>query len=191
MRRARWQAESSSSAPARGSGAIERVRSSRQFCRARILVPRPRLHLMRFHGVLAPHAELRALVIPAAPDGGADRASVCTSLEPGCDHGQTWRMSSDRHIPIRTGWLAEPTCAAASKYGRGSHIVRLDTCTSPTRSRSTFPTARQLAAADPNGSTETVKSCAAPGRSRTEKGCLNFLSPRDGRLSSPMHRSSP
>jgi hypothetical protein len=30
------------------------------------LVPRPRLHLIRFHGVLAPHAKLRAAVVPRA-----------------------------------------------------------------------------------------------------------------------------
>jgi len=30
------------------------------------LVPRPRLHLIRFHGVLAPHAKLRAAIIPQA-----------------------------------------------------------------------------------------------------------------------------
>ncbi len=28
------------------------------------LVPRPRLHLIRFHGVLAPNAKLRAQVVP-------------------------------------------------------------------------------------------------------------------------------
>ena len=32
------------------------------------LVPRPRLHLIRFHGVLAPNAKLRAMVVPAGPD---------------------------------------------------------------------------------------------------------------------------
>jgi len=31
------------------------------------LVPRPRLHLIRFHGALAPKAKLRALVVPRAP----------------------------------------------------------------------------------------------------------------------------
>jgi hypothetical protein len=31
------------------------------------LVPRPRLHLIRFHGVLAPNAKLRALVVPQGP----------------------------------------------------------------------------------------------------------------------------
>ena len=31
------------------------------------LVPRPRLHLIRFHGVLAPNAKLRSQVVPALP----------------------------------------------------------------------------------------------------------------------------
>jgi hypothetical protein len=31
------------------------------------LVPRPRLHLIRFHGVLAPNARLRAEIIPSGP----------------------------------------------------------------------------------------------------------------------------
>ena len=32
------------------------------------LVPRPRLHLIRYHGVLAPHAKLRAAIVPSAPE---------------------------------------------------------------------------------------------------------------------------
>jgi hypothetical protein len=32
------------------------------------LVPRPRLHLIRFHGVLAPNAGLRAAVVPGPPE---------------------------------------------------------------------------------------------------------------------------
>ena len=32
------------------------------------LVPRPRLHLIRFHGVLAPNAKLRPLVVPQGPE---------------------------------------------------------------------------------------------------------------------------
>jgi hypothetical protein len=49
-------------------------------------VPRPRLHLIRFHGVLAPNAKLRAMVVPQSPGsarprhycrppGGADAAA--------------------------------------------------------------------------------------------------------------------
>ena len=32
------------------------------------LVPRPRLHLIRFHGVLAPNAKLRPVVVPQGPE---------------------------------------------------------------------------------------------------------------------------
>jgi hypothetical protein len=32
------------------------------------LVPRPRLHLTRFHGVLAPNARLRAAIVPGPPE---------------------------------------------------------------------------------------------------------------------------
>ena len=35
------------------------------------LVPRPRLHLIRVHGVLAPNAKLRALVVPQGPPAQA------------------------------------------------------------------------------------------------------------------------
>ena len=35
------------------------------------LVPRPRLHLIRFHGVLAPNAKLRKAVVPAPPTATA------------------------------------------------------------------------------------------------------------------------
>jgi hypothetical protein len=52
------------------------------------LVPRPRLHLIRFHGVLAPHAKLRSQIIPApaenAPGQPADHAHA---------HGAPARMS--------------------------------------------------------------------------------------------------
>jgi hypothetical protein len=42
------------------------------------LVPRPRLHLIRLHGVLAPNAKLRALVVPQAPDDGVKAAPPTT-----------------------------------------------------------------------------------------------------------------
>jgi hypothetical protein len=48
------------------------------------LVPRPRLHLIRFHGVLAPNAKLRAAVIPQP----AQKDSA-----PAHEHGQAARMS--------------------------------------------------------------------------------------------------
>lgn len=44
------------------------------------LVPRPRLHLIRFHGVLAPNAKLRGAVVPAV---------VQPASEPAHEHGHT------------------------------------------------------------------------------------------------------
>ena len=43
------------------------------------LVPRPRLHLIRFHGVLAPNAKLRSKIVPAPPE---------RATEPPTDHAQ-------------------------------------------------------------------------------------------------------
>ncbi len=46
-------------------GTTHIVLSPLQFMqRLAALVPRPRLHLIRFHGVLAPHAKLRAAIVP-------------------------------------------------------------------------------------------------------------------------------
>ena len=39
------------------------------------LVPRPRLHLIRFHGVLALHAALRSQIVPGEPDQGPNPAN--------------------------------------------------------------------------------------------------------------------
>ena len=56
------------------------------------LVPRPRLHLIRFHGVLAPNAKLRALVVPHGP-AQATGQSEQTPTEPGCAHDRPARVS--------------------------------------------------------------------------------------------------
>jgi hypothetical protein len=41
------------------------------------VVPRPRLHLIRFHGILAPNPTLRSLVVPKPP---AARPAATPSL---------------------------------------------------------------------------------------------------------------
>jgi hypothetical protein len=46
------------------------------------LVPRPRLHLIRFHGVLAPHAKLRAQIVPREPINAHDRAHTAHGATP-------------------------------------------------------------------------------------------------------------
>jgi hypothetical protein len=57
------------------------------------LVPRPRLHLIRFHGVLAPNAKLRAQVIPPEPEASAQEAKPAE-----CD------ASCAHHRPVRLSW---------------------------------------------------------------------------------------
>ena len=39
------------------------------------LVPRPRLHLIPFHGVLAPHAKLRAAIVPVTVEKVSEPAA--------------------------------------------------------------------------------------------------------------------
>ena len=51
------------------------------------LVPRARLHLLRFHGVLAPNAGLRAAIMPGPPEKPGDAAA---------HHAQA--------APARIGW---------------------------------------------------------------------------------------
>ena len=60
------------------------------------LVPRPRLHLIRFHGVLAPNAKLRREIIPSPPE---------QATEPACDHA---------HTQGAPGRLVGPDCSNGS-----------------------------------------------------------------------------
>ena len=80
------------------------------------LVPRPRLHLIRFHGVLAPNSKLRASVVPVGPDKDAG-ASERTSSEPGCSHRRPVRISWARLLRRVFAIDLEhcPNCAGALK----------------------------------------------------------------------------
>ena len=49
------------------------------------LVPRPRLHLIRFHGVLAPNAKLRALVVPQGSEVREQTTEVAAASEGGAE----------------------------------------------------------------------------------------------------------
>ena len=57
------------------------------------LVPRPRLHLTRFHGVLAPNAKLRAKVVPKVTED--TQKSGNTGEHEGCAH---------HSAPVRMSW---------------------------------------------------------------------------------------
>jgi hypothetical protein len=60
-------------------------------------VPRPRLHLIRFHGVLAPNAKLRAQVVPQMVPQEPEppvQAAPPAECEATCAH----------HRPVRLSW---------------------------------------------------------------------------------------
>ena len=87
------------------------------------LVPRPRLHLIRFHGVLAPNAKLRPQIIPSAPANATDPPSAQgeTTLAPSAPARIRWAQLLKRvfdidleHCPNCGGAL---TIVAAILYG--------------------------------------------------------------------------
>ena len=72
-------------------------------------MPQPRLHLIRFgvrvtslrevsgpplreHGVLAPNAKLRVLVVPHGPEEATGKSEL-KATEPGCAHGHPAHIS--------------------------------------------------------------------------------------------------
>ena len=52
------------------------------------LVPRPRLHLIRIHGVLAPNAKLCPLVVPQGPEVQEQATEVAVAGECEAETGQ-------------------------------------------------------------------------------------------------------
>ena len=56
------------------------------------LVPRPRLHLIRFHGVLAPNSKLRAMVVPDGPEEVTGESELAAT-ESDCTHCRPARIS--------------------------------------------------------------------------------------------------
>jgi hypothetical protein len=82
------------------------------------LVPRPRLHLIRFHGVLAPNAKLRALVVPkesaeTEPTTEPTAAAECEMRPPRCGPAASAGHGCSRGCSTSTCSTA-PTAAPAS-----------------------------------------------------------------------------
>jgi hypothetical protein len=78
-------------------GTTHLVMSPQEFMqRLAALVPRPRLHLIRFHGVLAPNARLRPLVVPQKPEVQERAAEV--AVAGGCD------VQTVQSRPNRISW---------------------------------------------------------------------------------------
>jgi Putative transposase len=72
------------------NGTTHIVMSSMEFMqRLAALVPRPRLHLIRFHGVLAPNATLRSAVVPVP-------VQKATAGDADCTHAHS--------APVRMTW---------------------------------------------------------------------------------------
>ena len=61
------------------------------------LVPRPRQHLIRFQGVLAPNAKLRPLVVPQGPPARA-QAATDAAVEAECE------VETVQALPHRISW---------------------------------------------------------------------------------------
>ena len=81
-------------------GTIHIVMSPLEFMqRLAALVPRPRLHLIRFHGVLVPNANLCALVVSQAPEPPT-QAPPAAEREAICSH----------HHPVRLSWARNRRC---------------------------------------------------------------------------------
>jgi hypothetical protein len=64
-------------------------------------VPRPRLHLIRFHGVLAPNAKLRALVVPQRP--AQEERSTEAATGTACE-AETDEVGTAQGRPHRISW---------------------------------------------------------------------------------------
>ena len=62
------------------------------------LVPRPRLHLIRLHGVLAPNATLRAMGVAQEPEPPA-QAAPPAECEAFCAHRNCCLDGSHRIVP--------------------------------------------------------------------------------------------
>ena len=79
-------------------GTMRLVMSPLEFMqRLAALVPRPRLHLIRYHGVLAPNAKMRAQGVPQEPVGPAQAAQPA-ACEANCAH----------HRQVRLSWARRP-----------------------------------------------------------------------------------
>lgn len=61
------------------------------------LIPRPRSHLTRYHGVFAPHHALRSSIVPQSPGETVD---VEAEQKPGCGHGKAWAQLMARVFEI-------------------------------------------------------------------------------------------
>jgi Putative transposase len=78
-------------------GTTHHVMSPLEFMqRLAALVPRPRLHLIRFHGVLAPNAKWRSMVVPQVQDNARALNATATDSQEPHEHGRPMRLGWDK-----------------------------------------------------------------------------------------------
>src|SRR5262249_3411701 len=76
-------------------------------------VPRPRLHLIRFHGVLAPNAKLRSKIVPNPAECARETSSEDAHAPPRAPARMSWARLLKRGLRHRHRTL--PNCGSALK----------------------------------------------------------------------------
>ncbi|MBP7588522.1 MAG: transposase [Thermoanaerobaculia bacterium] len=87
------------------------------------LVPRPRLHLIRFHGVLAPNAKLRPIVVPKAPEVALQATEAAATAGCGSETAQARPhpvARSARQVQLPTTASRQAIFAVGCRLGVGS-----------------------------------------------------------------------
>ena len=84
------------------------------------LIPRPRIHLILYHGVLAPRAAWRSLVVQFGTESGPDVASANDGTEEhadavGCRHGNNYVWAELMRRSLGLDVLACPGCGGRLK----------------------------------------------------------------------------
>ena len=79
------------------------------------LVPPPRFHLLRYHGVLAPRARDRDRIVPTQPVAESTAADRASSAPP-CGHRLEWAALLARGLdPIRAHRQPNPTASPGKR----------------------------------------------------------------------------
>ena len=85
------------------------------------LVPRPRLHLIRFHGVLAPNAALRSQIVPSESDQATAASNANgeapRSLNAGAHELGAITQTRLRHRPHHLSTVQRPLDPSGSPFG--------------------------------------------------------------------------
>ena len=70
------------------------------------LIPPPRAHQVRYHGILAPGASLRERVVPTTPPAPPNRSAVSSQAEPSPDHPGAACAADPTNRRSRMRWAA-------------------------------------------------------------------------------------